>query len=67
MATTRFTQFEVWRKAHEAVLEVYRITRGFPPDERFLLTPQMRRAAVSIPSNIAEGYGRRSPADKARF
>src|SRR5687768_14531787 len=66
MATTRFTQLEVWKKAHQAVLDVYLLTRTFPQDERFLLVSQMRRAAVSIPSNIAEGYGRRAPRDKAR-
>ena len=66
MATTRFTQLEVWKKAHQAVLDVYRLTTGFPADERFTLVSQMRRAAISIPANIAEGYGRRAPRDKAR-
>jgi four helix bundle protein len=67
MATTHFTQLEVWKKAHAAVLEVYRLTRGFPPDEKDPLVSQMRRAAVSIPANIAEGFGRRSAKDKAHF
>jgi len=66
MATTRFTQLEVWKQAHQAVLDVYRLTKGFPGDERFMMVSQMRRAAVSITANIAEGYGRRAPRDKAR-
>ena len=67
MPTTRFTQLDVWKTAHAAVLDVYRLTRAFPDDERFALSLQMRRAAISVPANIAEGYGRRRPADKARF
>lgn len=67
MPTNRFTQLEVWKSAHQAVLDVYRLTRSFPDDERFVLTSQMRRAAMSVPANIAEGYGRRRPLDKARF
>jgi four helix bundle protein len=66
MARNRFTQLEVWKKAHQNVLDVYRLTQGFPADERFLMVSQMRRAAISIPANIAEGYGRRAPRDKAR-
>ena len=65
--TTTFTQLDVWKKAHEAVLAVYILTRKFPADERFGLSIQMRRAASSIPANIAEGYGRRAAKDKARF
>lgn len=61
-----FTQLLVWQKSHKLALEVYRVTRLFPAIERFVLVPQMRRAAISIPSNIAEGFGRRRPADKAR-
>jgi four helix bundle protein len=57
----------VWRKAHEFVLAVYRFTEPFPEREKFGLTHQMRRAAVSIPANIAEGFGKRSQAEKARF
>ncbi len=62
-----FTDLEVWQKAHVFVLEVYRITRSFPPEERFGLVPQFRRAAVSIPANIAEGFRKYGAADKARF
>jgi four helix bundle protein len=65
--TTCFTQLEVWKAAHQQVLEVYRLVRTFPREERYELCPQMRRAAVSIAANIGEGYGRRSPADKARL
>ena len=57
----------VWQKAKSLVKVVYALTRQFPADERFALTDQLRRAAVSIPSNIAEGYGRASNADYAHF
>jgi four helix bundle protein len=56
----------VWRKAHEFVLAVYRFTESFPDREKYGLAHQMRRAAVSIPANIAEGFGKRSQAEKAR-
>lgn len=62
-----FQDLIVWRKAHEFVLGVYRITASFPKDEIYGLTQQMRRAAVSIPANIAEGFVRRSKADKVKF
>jgi four helix bundle protein len=55
---------DVWIKAMDLVEETYRLTRGFPDEERFGLTAQMRRAAVSVPSNIAEGYGR---ADRGNY
>ena len=57
----------VWQKAKELVKAVYVLTRKFPTDERYELTDQIRRAVVSIPSNIAEGYGRASNADYAHF
>ena len=57
----------VWRKAHELALAVYRFTGSFPRQETYGLSSQMRRAAVSIPANIAEGFRKRSRADKARF
>jgi four helix bundle protein len=57
----------VWQKAIELATEVYRISREFPADERFGLTAQIRRAAVSIASNIAEGHGRHHTADYCRF
>jgi len=57
----------VWRKAHEFVLAVYKFTEDFPKAETYGLAAQMRRAAVSIPANIAEGFRRRGKADKVRF
>ena len=62
-----FKELHVWQKAHELVLKVYRVTRGFPADERFGLTSQIRRAAAAVPTNIAEGCGRSTDADLARF
>ena len=62
-----FRDLAVWRKAHEFVLAVYTFTAGFPRQETYGLALQMRRAAVSIPANIAEGFRRRGKADKARF
>ncbi len=58
---------KVWSKAVELSTEVYRRTQCFPPEERFGLTSQIRRAAVSIASNIAEGYGRNQPNEFVRF
>jgi four helix bundle protein len=55
------------RKAHELVLAVYSFTAGFPKQETYGLALQMRRAAVSVPANIAEGFRRRGKADKARY
>ena len=66
-AARSFRDLTVWRKAHELVLAIYRLTELFPEREKFGLSHQMRRAAVSIPANIAEGFGKRSQADKARF
>jgi four helix bundle protein len=63
----RFEKLDVWRLAVELVDKVYIFTKVFPADERFGLTNQMRRAAVSISSNIAEGSGRISDKDFARF
>ncbi|MEO5715588.1 MAG: four helix bundle protein [Luteolibacter sp.] len=62
-----FERLEVWEKAIHFADTVYSITRDFPSDERFGLTNQMRRAAVSISSNIAEGSARNSKKDFARF
>jgi four helix bundle protein len=55
-----YTELKVWQKACQLCLEIYKITKDFPREERYGLTAQIRRAAVSIPSNIAEGYGRRT-------
>ena len=57
----------MWRKAHGFVLDVYALAATFPKSETYGLALQMRRAAVSIPANIAEGFRRRGQADKARF
>lgn len=62
-----FRDLAVWRKAHEFVLSAYTFTAAFPRQETYGLALQMRRAAVSIPANIAEGFRRRGKADKARF
>jgi four helix bundle protein len=62
-----FKELNVWLKAHQLVLAVYQVTKSFPSDELFGLTSQMRRAAASIPANIAEGCGRSSDAEFARF
>ena len=62
-----FRDLVVWQKAHEYVLAVYRLTAHFPKEEIYGLTSQMRRGAVSIPANIAEGFVKRGRADKARF
>ena len=62
-----FRDLRVWQKAHEFVLAVYRYSESFPQGEKYGLAHQLRRAAVSIPANIAEGFGKRSRAEKARF
>ena len=62
-----FQDLLVWQKAHRFVLDIYALTTGFPGQETYGLSLQMRRAAVSIPANIAEGFRRRGKADKARF
>ncbi len=62
-----FRKLHVWHRCHALTLEVYRQTRSLPPEERYGLAAQMRRAAVSIESNIAEGAGRSTGADFARF
>jgi len=62
-----FQDLIVWQKAHAFVLGIYEVTRSFPKEELYGLTSQLRRAAVSIPANIAEGFRKQSPADKARF
>jgi four helix bundle protein len=63
----RFEDLLVWQRAHELVLLVYRMTARFPRDEQFGLVSQMRRAAVSVPASIAEGFKKRSRPDKVRF
>ena len=67
MKTFSFEKLIAWQKARELASEIYKITKLFPKDEVFGLTSQMRRCAVSIASNLAEGSGRNSMKDKARF
>lgn len=67
MATQKFQELIVWQKAHQFVLEVYKYTKAFPKEEVYSLTAQFKRAAISIPANIAEGYKKKGKADKARF
>lgn len=62
-----FTKLIIWQRAIELVKIVYALSKEFPADERYALTDQIRRAVVSIPSNIAEGYGRSSNADYGHF
>lgn len=62
-----FRELGVWRKAHLLVLKVYEITKDFPNEERFGLIQQMRRASISVPANIAEGFKKRSKKDKVNF
>jgi four helix bundle protein len=63
----RFTELKVWQRSHALALEVYRTSAAFPPEERYGLTPQLRRATVSVVANIAEGAKRKSDPDYARL
>ena len=65
--TNNFEDLDVWKNAHQFVLTVYKLTNLFPKEELFGLTSQFRRAAISIPANIAEGYKKRGIKDKLRF
>lgn len=62
-----FRQLKVWEKSHQLALAVYKATKEFPKEELYGLTSQIRRASMSIPTNIAEGCGRNTDADFARF
>jgi four helix bundle protein len=66
-AMSRFTELKVWQRSHALVLQVYRLTKSFPPDDRFGLTSQLRRAALSVPTHIAESSKRQTNAEYARF
>ena len=63
----RFEDLMVWQKSHQLVLRVYRLTSEFPKREIYGLAAQMRRAAASVPANIAEGFKRQTRSDKARL
>ena len=63
----RFTDLKVWQRGHALVLSVYRMSTGFPQTERYGLLSQLRRAALSVPTNIAEGSKRLTPQEYARF
>lgn len=67
MRSKTFQDVEVWKLAHQFVLRIYKLTEKLPKQEMCGLTSQLRRAAVSVPANIAEGYKKRTPADKAKF
>ena len=63
----KFKGLKIWQEGIEIVTNVYQLTSGFPEEEKFGLVSQIRRSAVSIPSNIAEGYGRNSDSELSRF
>lgn len=67
MGARRFTDLDVWQRADKLSVEIYNLTEGYPPHERFGLVSQMRRAVTSISANIVEGFTRYSPGDHARF
>lgn len=62
-----FRQLSIWQRSHQLTLAVYKLTKGFPKDELYGLTSQLRRATASIPANIAEGCGSDSEAELKRF
>ncbi len=62
-----FEDLFVWKKSHQLVLSVYKATKAYPKEELYGLVSQMRRAAVSVPANIAEGFKKRTTAEKSRF
>jgi four helix bundle protein len=64
---TSFTDLIVWQKSHTFVLEIYKVTKTFPKEEVFCLTSQMRQVAVSVTSNIAESFSRKSSKEKSQF
>ena len=66
-AANTFQDLIVWQKAHQFVLRIYKFSSKFPKEETYGLTSQLRRAAISIPSNIAEGFIKRGKKDKIRF
>lgn len=67
MGIKNFTDLNTWEYAHKLVLEIYKITESFPKKEKFILVNQILRAAISITSNIAEGFGRQGLKEKIQF
>lgn len=67
MHTYNFEKLDVWEKSRKLVVKIYKLTKDFPIDEKYGMVSQMRRAAVSICSNIAEGSGRTTSKDQSRF
>ena len=67
MVMMNYNDLKVWKESMQLVTTIYKVTQSFPKEERYGLTDQMRRAAVSIPTNIAEGHARNSKVDFARF
>jgi four helix bundle protein len=67
MSSRSFEDVIVWQKAHKFVLNIYKITEKFPKNELYCLTSQFRRAALSIPANISEGFRRKGNADKLKY
>jgi len=62
-----FTDLKVWQEGHSLVIDIYRITKDFPKEELYSLTNQMRRSAMSVTANIAEGFGRQGYKEKIQF
>ncbi|MCX5815835.1 MAG: four helix bundle protein [Proteobacteria bacterium] len=67
MEIKSFEDLEVWNKAKDLVLKIYKMTVNFPKEETYSITSQMKRAALSVPANIAEGFGRYHYLNKAKF
>lgn len=62
-----FENLKVWKKSHQLVIEIYRVTKSFPSDEKFRLTNQLCRSAASVPANIVEGNSRKHPKEFLQF
>ena len=62
-----YKDLKVWQRAYQLCLEIYKITKGFPDEEKYGIISQLRRAAVSVPSNISEGYGRKTTPEYIQF
>ena len=67
MKAKKFEDLVVWQKAHQLVIKIYKLSKTYPKHEMFGLTSQLRRAAISVPANIAEGFKKRSDREKLRF